>query len=77
MTSMLCSFSFQIEDIILRKLNARELLQRSSDTPPLLSPEEQVFARDFAETVDKHFKSLVLRHMPPNMRTISDKAGEC
>ncbi len=67
----------QIERFILSKLSAKDLLQhRSDDSPPLLSPEEQVFARDFAGIMDKHLKSLVLGHMPSNMRTISDKAGE-
>jgi len=66
----------QIEGFILSRLSARDLLERSQATPPLLSPEELVFARDFAEIVDKHFKSLVLQHMPSNMSSISGKASE-
>ena len=71
----ICVFR-QIEGFILSKLSARDLLQRSQATPPLLSPEEQVFARDFAEIVDKHFKNLALQHMPSNMSTVSGKASE-
>ena len=38
-----------------------------------LSPEELVYAKDFADNMDTHLHSLVLRHMPSNLQRIDRK----
>ena len=54
-----------------------EVSHASEDSYPRLSPEEMVYAKDFAENLDKHFSSLLLHHMPANLKKIDKKkAGE-
>ncbi|XP_069140263.1 DNA replication complex GINS protein SLD5-like [Argopecten irradians] len=47
--------------------------QRKEEDSCRMSPEEFVFAKDYAETMDSHFRSLALRHMPPNLQTLDTK----
>ncbi|XP_022094332.1 DNA replication complex GINS protein SLD5-like [Acanthaster planci] len=43
---------------------------RKDDEPSRLSQEEFAFAKEFAENTDNHFKSVALRHMPPNLQAL-------
>ena len=46
-------------------------------SPPLLSPEELAYAKEYADSLSNHFKSLLLNHMPPNCKEMDrKKAGE-
>ncbi|XP_033756976.1 DNA replication complex GINS protein SLD5-like [Pecten maximus] len=47
--------------------------QRKEEDACRMSPEEFVFAKEYAETLDGHFRSLALRHMPPNLQTLDTK----
>ncbi|XP_021341430.1 DNA replication complex GINS protein SLD5-like [Mizuhopecten yessoensis] len=47
--------------------------QRREEDACRMSPEEFTFAKDYAETLDSHFRSLALRHMPPNLQTLDTK----
>ncbi|XP_060076931.1 DNA replication complex GINS protein SLD5-like [Ylistrum balloti] len=47
--------------------------QRKEEDACRMSPEEFEFAKDYAETMDNHFRSLALRHMPPNLQTLDTK----
>ncbi|PIK56588.1 putative DNA replication complex GINS protein SLD5 [Apostichopus japonicus] len=52
----------------------QEILHRDSlrkeDDPLLLSEEELRFAKDYADGVQSHFKSLVLTHLPQNFQKL-------
>nr|XP_054766499.1 DNA replication complex GINS protein SLD5-like [Lytechinus pictus] len=43
---------------------------RSPDEPNMLSPEEFTFAKEFAESLETHSHTVVLRHMPPNLQNL-------
>ena len=50
---------------------------RDSLTPSRLSPEELVYAKEYADNMDTHLKTLVLKYMPSNFQKIDrKKAGE-
>ena len=46
---------------------------RSSSTPSRLSPEEMAYAKEYADNMDSHMNSLVLRHMPSNFKKVDRK----
>lgn len=63
----------QIEKYVMHLLETRD----SGGTHPLLSPEELAYAEGYANSLDSHFKALLLNHMPPNCRKLdSKKAGK-
>ncbi|XP_066495421.1 DNA replication complex GINS protein SLD5 isoform X2 [Tiliqua scincoides] len=43
---------------------------RAEGEPSLLSPEELVFAKEYMENTEAHFRSVALRHMPPNLQKV-------
>ena len=44
---------------------------------PLLSPEELVYAKEYADNLDSLFNTLLLRHMPSNCQKMDrKKAGK-
>ena len=47
--------------------------EATQSTSSRLSPEELVYAKDFADNMDTHLHSLVLRHMPSNLQRIDRK----
>ncbi|XP_050398037.1 DNA replication complex GINS protein SLD5 isoform X1 [Patella vulgata] len=47
--------------------------QRKEEDSPLLSPEEYKFAKEYQTSVEGHFNSLALRHMPANSQTLDPK----
>lgn len=49
----------------------------SESSESRLSPEEAEYAREYAESMDSHFTSLLLQHMPANFQsTDRKKTGE-
>lgn len=46
---------------------------RKDEDPSKLSPEEFNFAREYAENMESHLRSLALRHMPQNLQTLDTK----
>ena len=51
---------------------------REPGSPSRLSPEELVYAKEFADNMDTHLHSLALRHMPSNLQKMDrKKAGWC
>ena len=46
---------------------------RKDEEASKLSPEEFNFAREYAENMGIHFKTLALRHMPQNLQTLDSK----
>ncbi|XP_071948221.1 DNA replication complex GINS protein SLD5-like [Antedon mediterranea] len=42
--------------------------KRKEDEPSCLSPEEMTYAKEFSESQELHFKSVVLNHAPPNLQ---------
>lgn len=60
----------------MRTLSVEGLSERSShnsQATPYLSPEELVYAKEYAESLDKHYGSLLLRHMPESLQKIDKK----
>jgi GINS complex subunit 4 len=54
------------------------VLEQEADSSSLsrLSPEELIFAKEYADSLDSHLQSLVLRHMPSNLQKLDrSKAG--
>ncbi|XP_064630625.1 DNA replication complex GINS protein SLD5-like isoform X2 [Lineus longissimus] len=47
--------------------------QRRDDEPPHLSPEEYQYAKEFLQSMDGHYKSLVLRHLPLNLQSLESR----
>ena len=51
---------------------------RDPATPSRMCPEELVYAKEFADSLDAHLHSLVLKDMPSNFMKIDrKKASEC
>lgn len=50
----------------------KEVSQGPSESPSL-SPEELVYAKEHADSLDNHFNTLLLRHMPSNLRKMDKK----
>jgi GINS complex subunit 4 len=48
------------------------VLEQEADSSSLsrLSPEELIFAKEYADSLDSHLQSLVLRHMPSNLQKL-------
>ena len=54
-----------------------EASRDSQGSPSLLSPEELAYAKEYADSLNSHFGSLLLRHMPSNCQKIDrKKAGK-
>lgn len=50
---------------------------RKEGSHSLLSPEELVYAKEYADNLDNLFNTLLLRHMPPNCQKMDrKKAGK-
>ena len=49
------------------------LAEEAKSETSKLSPEELVFARSFADNMQKHFNTLALKQMPSNMQTLDRK----
>lgn len=63
----------QIEKYVVHILEA----EASRDSHPLLSPEELAYAKAYADSLDLHFNTLLLRHMPQNCQKLDrEKAGK-
>lgn len=43
---------------------------RSEGEPSSLSPEEFVFAKEYMDHTETHFKNVALKHMPPNLQKV-------
>ncbi|KAJ6652182.1 hypothetical protein lerEdw1_013126 [Lerista edwardsae] len=43
---------------------------RAEGEPSILSPEELAFAREYMTNTEAHFRSVALRHMPPNLQKV-------
>ena len=51
---------------------------RHPSTPSRLSLDEMTYAREYADNMDSHLNSLVLRNMPSNFKKVDrKKAGGC
>ena len=46
---------------------------RGPSTSSRLSSEELVYAKEYADSMDSHMNSLVLRHMPSNFKKVDRK----
>ena len=46
---------------------------RSPSTPSRLSLNELAYAKEYADSMDSHLTSLVLRHMPSNFKKVDRK----
>ena len=46
---------------------------RDPSTPSRLSPDEMVYAKEYADNMDSHLNGLVLRHMPSNFKKVDRK----
>lgn len=46
---------------------------RSQSSPSRLSSEELAYAKEYADNMDSHLNSLVLRHMPANFKKVDRK----
>ncbi|ESO90396.1 hypothetical protein LOTGIDRAFT_164323 [Lottia gigantea] len=46
---------------------------RKDEDSPLLSPEEFKFAKEYQNSIEGHFSTLALRHMPANSQTLDPK----
>ena len=51
----------------------QEVAARESHSPSRLSPDELVYAKEYADNMDSHWKTLVLRHLPPNFKGVDRK----
>ena len=55
----------------------KEAVRNPLDSPALLSPEELAYAKEYADSLSSHFKTLLLNHMPPNCKEMDrKKAGK-
>lgn len=61
----------KIEDFTIHLLE--EEAEREPEQPSKLSPEEFVYAKDFADNMESLFVSLALQQMTKNMQTIDRK----
>lgn len=43
---------------------------RPAGEPSSLSPEEFVFAKEYMDHTETHFKNVALKHMPPNLQKV-------
>ena len=51
----------------------QEAVARESHTPSRLSPDELAYAKEYADNMDSHLNTLVLRHMPSNFKKMDRK----
>lgn len=51
----------------------QEAAARESHTASRLSPDELAYAKEYAENMDSHMNSLVLKHMPSNFKQVDRK----
>ena len=64
----------QIEKYVVHILEAEASRDSGSS---LLSPEELAYAKEYADSMDSHLNTLLLRHMPSNCQKIDrKKAGK-
>ena len=59
----------------LKKIEANviHVLEQEGNGAGKLSAEELVFAKTFADNLQKHFNTLALQHMPENMQKLDEK----
>ena len=65
------SYPLQIEKHVVHVLEQEA--SRSQSTPSRLSSEELAYAKEYADNMDSHLNSLVLRHMPANFKKVDRK----
>ncbi|XP_070541185.1 DNA replication complex GINS protein SLD5-like [Ptychodera flava] len=58
----------KIEKYVHRILD--EEFNRGDDTVSKLSNEEFVFAKEYAENLESHLKTVAMKHMPPNLQNL-------
>ena len=51
----------------------QEVAARESRSPSRLSPDELAYAKEYADNMDSHLNTLVLRHMPSNFKKVDRK----